>query len=120
MLEPLDQLPAHVIGFTNRGELRAEDYTDVLLPAITAVLDGGGELRVVLVFEQWDGMSAGAFWEDLKLGLEHIARWKKIALVTDVEWMINLTRLFGWMTPGDLKHFPLAEQDAAVAWAAAT
>ena len=25
----------------------------------------------------------------------------------------------GWMTPGDLKRFPLAEREAAIAWAAA-
>jgi hypothetical protein len=26
--------------------------------------------------------------------------------------------MFGWMTPGDVKHFPLTERDAAIAWAA--
>jgi hypothetical protein len=40
-------------------------------------------------------------------------------LVTDVDWMIQLTALFGWMTPGELKRFPLTERDAAIAWAAA-
>jgi hypothetical protein len=38
--------------------------------------------------------------------------------VTDVEWMRHATSLFGWMTPGDLKTFTIAERDAAVAWAA--
>jgi hypothetical protein len=33
--------------------------------------------------------------------------------------MIQLAALFGWMTPGELKHFPLAERAAAIAWAAA-
>jgi hypothetical protein len=33
--------------------------------------------------------------------------------------MIHLVRLFGWMTPGELRHFPLDERDAAIAWAAA-
>jgi hypothetical protein len=33
--------------------------------------------------------------------------------------MIHLTALFGWMTPGELKRFPLPERDAAIAWAAA-
>jgi len=57
-------------------------------------------------------------WEDLKLGIEHLAHWKRIALVTDIEWMVQLTQLFGWMTPGEMKVFPLAEQAAAVSWAA--
>jgi hypothetical protein len=32
--------------------------------------------------------------------------------------MVHLTALFGWMTPGELKHFPLAEREAGIAWAA--
>ena len=119
MLEPLDDLPDHVIGFSNHGEIRAEDYTDILLPAIQAVLDRGEELRVLLVFAQWDGMSGGALWEDLKLGVEHLTRWKKIALVTDVDWMVDVTRFFGWMTPGELKHFPTTEREEALAWVGA-
>jgi SpoIIAA-like len=53
------------------------------------------------------------------MGVEHLTRWKRIALVTDVEWMIHLTQLFGWMTPGELRDFPLSERDDAVARAAA-
>jgi hypothetical protein len=28
--------------------------------------------------------------------------------------------MFGWMTPGELETSPLAERDAAIAWAAAS
>jgi len=119
MIEPITGLPEGVIGFAARGELHADDYTAVLLPAVDAQLAAGHDLRVLLVFEQWDGMSGGAMWEDLKMGTTHLSRWKRIALVTDVEWMTRLTHLFGWMTPGELKVFPVAERDAAVAWLAA-
>jgi hypothetical protein len=57
-------------------------------------------------------------WEDLKMGVEHLTRWKRIALVTDIDWMIHVTHLFGWLTPGEMKHFPLGEREAAIAWAA--
>jgi SpoIIAA-like len=52
------------------------------------------------------------------MGAQHLTHWKKIALVTDVEWMIHLTHLFGWMTPGEFRHFALADRDAAIEWAA--
>jgi hypothetical protein len=29
-----------------------------------------------------------------------------------------MTTLFGWMTPGEVRHFPLAQCDEAIAWAA--
>jgi hypothetical protein len=118
MLERIADLPEGVIGFVGRGEIHADDYRNVLMPAIDAELAAGRDLRVVLVFERWDGMSGGALWEDLKMGAHHLSRWKRIALVSDVDWMVHLTHLFGWMTPGELEVFPLAERAAAVAWAA--
>ena len=54
------------------------------------------------------------------MGLEHLRAWKKIALVTDIEWMIHMTSLFGWMTPGEMKHFPTAEQQQAIDWVASS
>ena len=118
MLKTLTDLPEGVIGFEGEGKIEASDYTGVLLPAVEAAGKAGG-VRVVLVFAEWDGVSAGGMWEDLKLGVEHLTTWKRIALVTDLEWMHHLTALFGWMTPGAMKVFPLAERDEAIAWAGA-
>ena len=36
-----------------------------------------------------------------------------------IEWMSHMTALFGWMTPGEVKHFPLSQRADAIAWAAA-
>lgn len=118
MLREIDGLPDGVIGFDAEGEIHSDDYTETLGPALQGVLDAGRDIRIVLVFESWDGLSAGGVWEDLKIGSEHIRRWKKIALVTDIEWMLRVTALFGWMTPGEVKTFSLAERDDAIAWAA--
>lgn len=119
MIRTLDDLPDGVIGFEADGAIHAEDYTTVLVPAVERTLANGHDIRIVLVFPTFGGVSAGAGWQDLKLGVEHLTHWKKVALVTDVEWMIQLVRLFGWVTPGELRHFPLDERDAATAWAAA-
>jgi len=118
MLTEISDLPAGVIGFEASGKLHAEDYRDVLLPAIQRAA-AAGDVRVMIVIPEFHGLSAGALWQDLKMGVEHLRAWKRIALVTDVEWMIHATHLFGWMTPGDVKVFPIAERDAAAAWAAA-
>jgi len=119
MLQAMTGLPSGVLGFEADGELRAADYRDVLLPAIEAVIQRGEKVRIVLVFKSFDGMSGGALWQDLKMGVEHLTSWKRIALVTDIDWMRRLTDAFGWMTPGELKRFPLAECEDAIAWAAA-
>jgi SpoIIAA-like len=119
MIEPIPGLPDGLLGFTAVGKLHSDDYKDVLIPAIEAKLAAGEQVRVLLVFPTFDGMSSGALWDDLKMGVEHLSSWKRIALVTDIEWMTHLTQLFGWMTPGELKRFPLDQRDEAIAWASA-
>ncbi|MFI5526961.1 STAS/SEC14 domain-containing protein [Kitasatospora sp. NPDC051853] len=119
VVEKLSALPEGVIGFEIGGKLSAEDYRDVLIPALTTAAEAGG-IRCVLVVREFDGMSGGAVWEDLKLGAEHLRSWQRVALVTDLEWMAHLTTAFGWMIPGRTRTFPLAERAEAEAWAAAS
>jgi hypothetical protein len=117
VIEELSDMPAGVIGFESTGEIRAEDYRDVVLPAIERAA-ASGEVRFLIVMDEFDGMTGGALWQDLTVGIEHMRAWRRTALVTDITWMQHLTDLIGWMTPGDLKTFPIAERDAAVAWVA--
>jgi hypothetical protein len=118
VIKELSDLPPGVTGFEAAGTLNAEDYRDVVLPALERA-SASGEVRFVVVIPEFRGMSGGAVWQDLKMGVEHFRAWKRIALVTDIEWMNVMTSLFGWMTPGEVKHFPLAQRDEAIAWAAA-
>jgi SpoIIAA-like len=115
VIKELSGLPAGVIGFEASGTLKAEDYRDVVLPALERAAVGG-DVRFVVVIPEFHGMSGGALWQDLKLGIEHFRAWKRIALVTDIAWMDHMTTIFGWMTPGEVRHFPLAQREAAIAW----
>jgi len=117
MIKEMSDMPAGVIGFEASGKMQAEDYRDVVLPALERAA-AGGEVRFVIVMHDFDGMSGGALWQDLKVGVEHWRAWKRIALVTDIEWMKHMTSLFGWMTPGEVKTFPLAQQGEAIEWVA--
>ena len=117
MLNEIPDLPSGVIGFEASGKLRAEDYHDVLLPALQAAA-ATGDVRVLIVMPKFEGFSGGALWQDLKMGVEHWRAWKRIALVTDVDWMSHGVQWFGWMTPGEVRHFSLADRDAAIAWLA--
>ena len=67
---------------------------------------------------EYDGVAPGAYWQDTKMGIKNWSAWKRVAFVTDIPWMIHAMHWFGWMCPGEVKHFPLAEFRAAIAWAA--
>lgn len=107
-----------MIGFEVTDKLSAEDYRDVVMPALERAA-ASGEVRFVIVIPEFHGMSGGALWQDLKLSIDHFRTWKRIALVTDIEWMSHMITFFGWMTPGDVRHFPPAQRDEAIAWVAA-
>jgi hypothetical protein len=117
MIKELNELPANVIGFEVTGKVLAQDFLDVVLPAFERAAKAG-EFRAVIVISQFNGMSSGALWEDLRLGVPHLRDWKRIAVVTDIDWIVHLTHLFGWMTPGEVRVFPLAERVQAIGWVA--
>jgi hypothetical protein len=119
MLERLSDMPAGTMGFRASGKLGKADYTDVLEPALHAGVEAG-ELRVLLVLSDFDGLEPGAWIEDVKTALEvsvgHRSAWKRFALVTDVEWIAKATRTFAWMIPGDVRVFALARLEDARTW----
>ena len=117
MIRMLNDVPAGVVGFEVSGKIQAEDYRDVVVPAVERAAEAG-DVRFLIVFPDFEGMAGGAMWQDLKLGMQHLRAWKRIALVTDVDWMSHLTALFGWMTPGETKVFSLDQRDEAIKWVA--
>jgi uncharacterized protein (UPF0332 family) len=118
MIQTLSGLPEGVLGFQVEGPISADDYRNVVIPPIAQRVAAGQDIRAVLVFPGSVDFTAGAAWQDLKLGLGDRGRWKRVALVADHEWMVHLVRLFAWLMPGEFEHFPLADRDAAIAWAA--
>ena len=64
----------------------------------------------------FSGIEMGAAWDDFKVGMHHLTRWERMAVVTDVDWIRYAIRAFGFIMPGNLRIFPLAEQAQARAW----
>jgi len=117
MIEELADLPPGVIGFKIGGMVHADDYRDIVLPAVQRAA-AAGEVRFVIVIPEFGGMTGAALWQDLKVGVEHFRAWKRIAVVTDIDWVRFGTALFGWMTPGEIKVFSLAQRGEAIDWVA--
>ena len=118
MIEPLADLPDGVIGFEVVGEVHADDYTGTLIPALEAAAEAGEVNLVFVLGDRYEGYSAGAAWQDTKLGMRHHMHWHRTALVTDVGWISHVSSTLGFMVPGDFRAFSLAERADAIAWAA--
>jgi hypothetical protein len=122
MVERLEGMPDGVLGFRAVGKLTREDYTEGMMPALREAAESG-DMRVVYVIgDDFHGLDAGAMVQDVKAGFEigvgHHSAWKKLAMVTDVDWIRNSVHLLGFLSPGELKLFGLDELDEAKDWAA--
>ena len=114
MLELISDLPDTVVGIRASGQVTAEDYESVLMPAIDARLAQRDRVRVLYhLGADFTGFTSGAMWDDIKLGLGHLKAWEKLAVVTDVGWVAHAVRLFGIAMPCPVKVFPNAEFAAA-------
>jgi len=117
MFTPIQGLADTTVGFTAHGKIHADDYTKTLIPAVEDLIARTGKARVLVVLgSEWDGYSAAAMFDDVKLGLEHRKAWERFALVSDAEWIHHVASLFGWLVPGEVRAFRVADLDAATAW----
>ena len=53
------------------------------------------------------GISAGAMWDDFKVGMEHLTRRERAAVVTDSDSIRFAVRAFGFLNPVGFRVFPL-------------
>jgi stage II sporulation SpoAA-like protein len=121
MIERIAVMPPGTLGMRVWGDVTREDYVDGLMPALQEAVDTDGELRLVFqIGPDFDKFTAGMMAADttkgLSFGVEHWSKWKRMAVVTDVDWLRHAMQLFGWMTPGEQRLFSIAELDEAKEW----
>ena len=119
MLSVIADLPEGVVGVEAHGRVTSEDYEEVLAPAVEAARASSGDGRVRLLYvlgHEFPDYTAGAAWEDAKLGLGHLRSRERIAIVGDADWLRRAVHGLGWLMPGEVKVFGLEELDSARRW----
>ncbi|MEO8281740.1 MAG: STAS/SEC14 domain-containing protein [Ideonella sp.] len=117
MIELIPDLPDNVVGIGASGQVSADDYETVLVPAVESRLERNDKLRLLYrLGPDFKGFTTAAMWDDLKLGAAHWKAWERIAVVTDVEWIGNTARAFGFAMPCPVRIFPLSAIAQATDW----
>ncbi|NGY03735.1 STAS/SEC14 domain-containing protein [Solimonas terrae] len=119
MIDLIPGLPDDVLGVSASGHVDADDYRQVLIPAVEASLAKHTKLRLLFVTApSFKGYSAGAMWEDAKLGFHHLTHWRKAAIVSDVRWLRSAVAAFAFAIPCPVQLFRGDQLDEAKAWLA--
>lgn len=121
MIEVLSDMPEGVVGIRVSGRITGEDLRGVT-PTMEQIVKTG-EIRIVeVIASDYAGFGPGGLAADLKLGfgtlLGHHSAFKRIAVVTDKEWVAHTLHALAWMVPGELKLFNLGDLEHAKQWAA--
>jgi SpoIIAA-like len=121
MIEILADFPENIVAVAGHGVITRADYQKILVPQVEQALRKHSKIRFYYELgREFSGMEAGAMWEDFKVGFEHITRWERIAVVTDVEWIRHAINAFRILLPGSVRVFGTSETAQAHTWITAT
>ena len=121
MIELLQDMPKGVFGIRVSGRVRGDDLRE-FKPTMDELMNSD-ELRIVeVIAPDYEGFGPGGLVEDLKMGFgalfQHHSAFKRVAVVSDKDWIAHTLHALAWLIPGELKLFDLDELDRAKEWAA--
>ncbi len=117
MIEVLPESQGKFLWVRARGKITSRDYEEVLIPRLESAIQEQGKVRLLCqVEEDFQGMEAGAMWDDTKFGMKHRKDFEKMALVGGTRWMDWLMKLFSPLMEGELKAFSQEQLQEAWEW----
>lgn len=117
MLERMMDVPAGIDAVKAVGTVSRADYLEVLDPLVEAAREE--DRRVRLLYQcgpGFRGLTPGAMWEDSKLGLGSASLFDGCAVVTDVRWVRESTRLARFVMPCPVRTFGNDDLGTAIGW----
>lgn len=121
MIELLSDMPAGVAGIRVSGRVDGDDLRE-FKPVMQKLLDTDEIRMVEVIASDYEGFGPGGLVEDLKLGFgalfQRHSAFKRVAVVSDKEWIAHTLHALAWMVPGEIALFGLDELERAKQWAA--
>ena len=97
------------------GRLEKEDY-DLFVPVFERLIEEHGKLHLLLILDDFEGWTAGALWQDLKVDFEHWDDIAKLAIVGENRWEKGMADFCKPFTSAEVKFFEKDDLDAAREW----
>lgn len=120
MIQQINGLAGDVAAFRVSGEVTKEDYDSIILPTVENITSKFNHLNFLLVLNtDLKNYTWGAWMDDALVTLKNLAKFKRVALVTDSEMVKKVTSFGAHFIPGEYRTYKLAEEASAVNWVGA-
>ena len=104
---------SHVFAFKVTGKLEAEDYK-IFRPKLEKLLERENPLSLLIKLEDFEGWTAKAAWEDMKIGFQHRDDFLRIAIVGDSPWEKLMAGFGDLFTDTEVQYFE--DENDALKW----
>lgn len=115
ILPPVLNEDRKILCINVKDKIEADDYGQ-LAPAMDRLIENQGQVDLLVQLENFSGWSAGAAWEDTKLGIRHFNDVRRLAIVGDSLWEKGMTLFVKPFTTASVRYFDVAETGEAIAW----
>lgn len=104
MIQLIENLPSNMVGFKATGEVTEVDFMETVMPKVKELIAKTDKLNYMLVLDtSIENFTAGAWFKDAIMGIKHLTKWNRAAIVTDVEAIRTLQAYSASSCPVNLK-----------------
>ena len=106
---------AQAVEIVLEGRVSTAEF-DALAGRLEAFIKRHGQVRVLEIVKDFEGMDAIAFWHDLKFSLRHLKDFSRCAIVVSPNVHHLWASLTAPLISGEVEHFAPGEEEAARDW----
>jgi len=113
VIQIVEGLPDNVVAIVAKGRVTNDECNKVLKPLLETSLKRHEKVRL---YYEIGCRFPGAAWEDLRIGLESIPQWERVAVVTDVGWVRHTVNALRFLIASDVRVFTSFQAPEGRAW----
>lgn len=107
----------NIVAFRALAEVTKDDFLTAVIPAVEHLVKQTNEINFLLVLDtDIENFTTGAWIQDALLGLKHLGKWNRAAIVTDTDEIISFTNGFSFIVPGEFRGYKKVEFNKALNW----
>ena len=106
---------AQAVEIVLKGRVSTEEF-DSVASKLEAFIQRHGQVRVLEIIKDFEGMDAVAFWHDIKFSLRHLNDFSRMAVVCNPDTHHLWSSLVAPFMSCTLEHFVPGQEETARDW----